>query len=537
MNRSNKLYIISAVSVCLFTFVLSLILVNNTKTTYAIETGIFSNGFPTNTFTTNVDSSAVDVQNLVKDSFGTDTSYANYFKNFNVLFKQGTNYLDNNNTNPLYQLLKNLEAPKATEQFQLKDGAVTNINDKGLTYIINHGYNITNNTNTIFTPKTYGDVTNNRIKQYITQIALWLYIYENKSSYTSTYCKPTGQKNGTYEIAACDFLDYSSTVPSQLSATTVREVLNSASTKTGYNYLKYITALVDKAKAYTGAQNSAIADIGSYNYSFSTDNKKAYIYNITPSISGNSENYMHYAVEITDPNAYGVYIADNSGNKITNTTNMSGSFSVVIPLKTDVTTMNLKTVKIKIYGYFIVDSNRTYVVTDSTSEPLDGLSNNLVVKYDGEKRDRYSSVILGYAPYEVISKEISLSNFTKISKVDATNGNELPGATLVVTNKNDSTKTWTWVSTNQPHYLSLEDGTYSLCETIAPTGYDKQTECIEFTVVANRVNAVTMENQPTHIPDTSKVLNKILLYGGLLITIVGIGIISYIMFNKKVTNE
>ncbi len=537
MNRSNKLYIISAVSVCLFTFVLSLILVNNTKTTYAIETGVFSNGFPTNTFTSNVDSSSVDLRNYVKDSFGTDTTYNNFFKNFNVLFKSGTNYLDNNNTNPLYQLLKNLETPKATEQFQLTDGAVSTITDKGITYIINHGYNITNTTNTVFTAKTYGEVSDSKIRQYITQIALWLYIYENKSNYTSTYCKPTGQKNGTYEIASCDFLNYSTTVPSQLSAATVREILNNASQKTGYNYLKYITSLVDKAKAYTGAQNSAIANITSYNYSFSNDNKKAYIYNITPSITGNSENYMHYAIEITDPNAYGVYIADNSGNKITNTTNMSGSFSVVIPLKNDVTTMNLKTVKIKIYAYFVVDSTRSYVVTASTSAPLDGLADNLVVKYDGEKYDRYSSVVLGYAPHEIISTEISLSNFTKISKVDATNSEELPGATLVVTNKNDSTKTWTWVSTNQPHYLSLEDGTYTLCETIAPPGYDKQTECIDFTVVSTRINAVTMENQPTHIPDTSKTLNKIMMYVGLLLTLFGIGITSYILFNKKVANE
>lgn len=523
MKKFKKIHLIAALSVSAFSILFCIFLLKMTHTSYAIETGTFTSGFPTSSFSTNLDGSISPV-NYVSSALSGNTTYDNYLSNFNVYAQ----FADDNNTNPLYVLMKNLEIPKSTETFGLTDESVISItNDKKLTYIINHGYNITNSVNTIFTEKDYGSI-DNKTKQYVTQVALWLYIFENKSSYSETYCKDTG--NG---YAACDFYDNSNTV---IDSTTVRTIINTASANNSYKYLKYITDLVDEAKNYSGGGTSSIANIGSdLSYSFTSTNDKIYVNNITPNITGNKSNYLYYAVEIEDPNSYGAYIADSNGNEIDNTNQMTGSFSVVVPLNEN-EAMDLTTIKVKVYAYFVLDNNKSYRVTSSTSEKLPGAANNLVVVYNGTKYDRYSDVILGYTPYQIISTDFRLSNFAKISKIDATTSNELPGATLVVTSKSDSTNSWTWVSTDQPHYITLEDGDYTLCETIAPSGYQPKTECVDFSVSGSQVNEVTFENEPITIPDTARMFNRMIVIIGLILIISGCGIISYFTFfkNKKV---
>ena len=70
----------------------------------------------------------------------------------------------------------------------------------------------------------------------------------------------------------------------------------------------------------------------------------------------------------------------------------------------------------------------------------------------------------------------------KISKVDATSSEEVPGATIVLKNS-AGTKVDEWTSTKTAHEISgLEAGTYTLEETVAPEGYKKETTKITFTV-------------------------------------------------------
>ena len=40
---------------------------------------------------------------------------------------------------------------------------------------------------------------------------------------------------------------------------------------------------------------------------------------------------MYYAIEISDTNNYGVYATDKNGNKLTDTTKLTGSFKIVVP--------------------------------------------------------------------------------------------------------------------------------------------------------------------------------------------------------------
>ena len=83
----------------------------------------------------------------------------------------------------------------------------------------------------------------------------------------------------------------------------------------------------------------------------------------------------------------------------------------------------------------------------------------------------------------------------EISKKDLTNGEELPGAKLTITDEEGNTVE-EWISTKEPHKLSLPAGTYTLTEITAPDGYEVA-ESIAFTVTdTQKVQPVTMYDAP-----------------------------------------
>ena len=84
----------------------------------------------------------------------------------------------------------------------------------------------------------------------------------------------------------------------------------------------------------------------------------------------------------------------------------------------------------------------------------------------------------------------------EISKVDITTNKELPGAELIITNK-DGKVVEHWTSTDKPHYIEkLPAGKYTLTEITAPNGYEIA-EDISFTVLPNGdVQRVVMKDAP-----------------------------------------
>ena len=93
--------------------------------------------------------------------------------------------------------------------------------------------------------------------------------------------------------------------------------------------------------------------------------------------------------------------------------------------------------------------------------------------------------------------KLNIDTEVVISKIDITNGQELPGATLTIKNsKGEVVKTW--VSSDKPEVIKgLSLGKDTLTEEIAPEGYVLSTETLEFEVVANGViTNVVMENKP-----------------------------------------
>ena len=84
----------------------------------------------------------------------------------------------------------------------------------------------------------------------------------------------------------------------------------------------------------------------------------------------------------------------------------------------------------------------------------------------------------------------------EISKVDITTNKELPGAELIITNK-DGKVVEHWTSTDKPHYIEkLPAGDYTLIEITAPAGYEIA-EDISFTVLpTGEVQRVVMKDAP-----------------------------------------
>ena len=101
-----------------------------------------------------------------------------------------------------------------------------------------------------------------------------------------------------------------------------------------------------------------------------------------------------------------------------------------------------------------------------------------------------------------VKKPVVMKNYpdtyVEISKQDATTGEELPGATLVLKNSKGK-EVAKWVSGNEPHKIkNLEPGKYTLTETIAPDGYILSTETVTFTVEKDGTvkEPVVMKNYP-----------------------------------------
>ena len=102
----------------------------------------------------------------------------------------------------------------------------------------------------------------------------------------------------------------------------------------------------------------------------------------------------------------------------------------------------------------------------------------------------------------VVSAYLEIENdYTKvdISKVSITGSNEIPGASLVVTDANGN-KVDSWTSTDKPHRINhLEPGTYTLTETLSPRTYDVA-KSIDFTVEATgKVQQASMKDAPIEI--------------------------------------
>ena len=172
----------------------------------------------------------------------------------------------------------------------------------------------------------------------------------------------------------------------------------------------------------------------------------------------------------------------------------------------------------------------TYTLTE-TLAPEGYVLNEETVKFTITE-DKLETTAVMYNSLKEVTK-------VKISKQDITNGQELPGAHLVIKDSKGNVVE-EWISGTEPHMIEgLKAGEkYTLTETIAPDGYVLNEETIEFTVNEDgSVSTVIMYNAPseviTEVPATSSFKNSAYSLMGLL----GIGFGSLVIYKKTKENE
>lgn len=241
--------------------------------------------------------------------------------------------------------------------------------------------------------------------------------------------------------------------------------------------VKEVAKLIREAKRYTSVTPSIKVDSSDITFTLSNDKK----YYVSNSIGAKTEGTVgNYTVSLENAPKGTITVDSNGTTKTTFATNEK--FTIKVPVSSISGLTNEFKVTISAEGTI----NRAYLYKPSNST--------------------YQSVAALYPVKGIISDsktiKLNLTTEVQISKVDVTNGKELPGATLTVKNEKGGVVE-TWVSTNEPHIIKgLTPGKYTLTEEIAPEGYVLSTETVEFTVKADgTVTKVKMENKPEEKPE------------------------------------
>ena len=428
---------------------------------------VFAEGLPNEVFSTNI-TSAVQ-KNNVKTAYRSLSMTSSFIENFNIPL----NLYTADGVTPLYLLSKNLSTPTKDNSIVPSADNPVEVLDDGIIYILTNGFNTYNLDHNIFTTGEYGTVNENSTKQYITQIALWMYIYQNKDKFEK-YCSND----------ACYFFD------SDGSAVEYQEVYNlvkEGSEITNYQYLGYIIKLVDNAKTYK-RESSSLSSISADALEYTVDNTNKILKTnvIQPTAKGNKDHLIRLEIALEDPDQYGAYLVNENGEKIEDLSNVPSKFHIVVPLKDDLSKMNLSHISLRIKGYF--EQSKAY-------------------EYHAKmvlRNGSLSPILYGTLPTEEVSKDYSLKNFVKISTLDPKNSH-LAGATMVLTKKGDSSFKSSWVSNDEAHFLQLDNGEYTLCETKAPKGYSACEECVNFRIDGDNVTVLDVKNEEkVEIPNTAK---------------------------------
>ena len=360
---------------------------------------------------------------------------------------------------------------------------------------------------------------------FVAQTALWIYLADNDMMYNHQYL------------------------------VTFRKTLNN--TKNSNRYSKAILELVSEAKKVTSYDQSkptiSLGD-GTFTLSLNSD-KTAYVSDAISFKSSEDD----YKVTLSGAPTGTTYKVSNNSIVVTvpaSSVSKTTTFTLKVSASKDVYTAYKYNPSSDKYQIMSVPFKNTYTVSDqvnlkvnvgkaviskqdvTTGEELPGATlvvkdsnGNEVAKWVSTNEPKELSLPAGtYTLTETIAPEgyvlstetisftvrddgsttqVVMKNSPEteippvvISKQDATTGEELPGATLVVKDS-EGNEIARWVSTDEPKELALEPGTYTLTEIIAPEGYVLSTETISFTVKDDgSVTKVVMKNSPEEVPET-----------------------------------
>ena len=233
-----------------------------------------------------------------------------------------------------------------------------------------------------------------------------------------------------------------------------------------------VAKLVNGAKSYSYV-NPSIKINANNTFTISSD-KKYYVSNaMSVTTSGISSNY---SVSLNGaPN--GSIITDTNGN-------VKNSFAAGE------------------YFVIMVPTSAITTLTTNFSVTVSGTGSMYKAYLYNPSNKAHQSLVTAYKTDKTVSDSANFSlNITtkvEVSKKDATTGEELPGAHLVLKDSKGK-EVESWVSGNTPHKIvGLKPGKYTLTETIAPEGYVLSTDTVTFTVEKDGSvkEPVIMKNYP-----------------------------------------
>lgn len=241
-----------------------------------------------------------------------------------------------------------------------------------------------------------------------------------------------------------------------------------------YNIRHYIVDLVEGGKKQTSYATPAISLINNDSTLNLTSDKKYYESNtISVKTLYTTGNYT-----ISLSNAPSGTVVVNASTGATQTSFSPGeSFKVRIPADSvDVGSLNI-TVTATATGSI----NKAYMYKSS----------------DSSKQDVMGSLL--YPETSTVTDQTNLTLETSkvtITKIDADTEEPLAGAIFVVKDSNGTTVA-TWTSTTSSHVIkNLPNGTYTLQETKAPSGYVLNDKVVEFTISdTNRNISIRFRNK------------------------------------------
>lgn len=371
-------------------------------------------------------------------------------------------------------------------------GSNTNVNQTALLYIYNNGYHGQGNHSSYSSTKY---LTGDYLKDYyITSYAIW--------SITS----PDSDKVKNIKCSSPK---------------------NDIETK--------ICALITDANKSTGNDTSSL----SLNVSDKTIEKTADgKYYISKGISISGENLTNNSVSLTVSGIDGAFVTDDA-EATTGKETFTNSNTVYVKIPADKyeavknvnLTLNAKGTGVGNGQFMVCNFNETNTVV------IDGETTNIQRLMVHKNETKTVTATLSFS-----------ATYVNISKRSITGSDEVPGAKLKITLKDDKEgkivkdldgKSLEWTSGEKPVRFNLGKGTYVLTETIAPEGYELSDTKIEFTVTADgkvlvdgkeaKDNLIVFKNTPE--AEQVKTGSKFIYIA--ILGILAIGAVTYFGLRKK----